>query len=67
MEEKEFEQAIAEKKEHIWVLHFKEQLIVSRYTDREVDLYLFEVEESIAEAVWNNMRFELYYATNDDD
>jgi hypothetical protein len=28
---------------------------------------LFELEESVAKAIWNNMRFELYYVTNDDD
>lgn len=57
MEEKEFEEAIMEKKEHIWVLNFKEQLHISRYTDHEVDLHLFELEESVVKGIWNNMRF----------
>lgn len=31
------------------------------------DMYIFRVSDCILRAVWNNLRFELLYATNDND
>jgi len=33
----------------------------------ETDMYVFRVDEVIMRSVWNNLRFELIYATNDND
>jgi hypothetical protein len=33
----------------------------------ETDLYIFKADETILKSVWNNLRFELLYATNDND
>jgi hypothetical protein len=30
-------------------------------------MYIFTVSEPILKSVWNNLRFELVYATNDND
>lgn len=49
------------------MVSYKDGLRISRYAERVVDLYLFELSDVVAKSVWNNLRFELYYATNDDD
>jgi hypothetical protein len=49
------------------LVSYKDGLRISRYAERVVDLYLFELSDVVAKSVWNNLRFELYYATNDDD
>jgi hypothetical protein len=33
----------------------------------ETNMYIFIVSEPILKSVWNNLRFELVYATNDND
>lgn len=30
-------------------------------------MYIFNISEPILKSVWNNLRFELIYATNDND
>ena len=31
------------------------------------DLFMFKADATIIKSVWNNLRFELMYATNDND
>jgi hypothetical protein len=33
----------------------------------ETSMHIFKVNEIILKSVWNNLRFELIYATNDND
>lgn len=49
------------------MLNFKDNIRISRYAEKEDDIHLFHLENSIVTSVWNNLRFEMYYVTNDDD
>ena len=63
-----FAEAIKKDKSDIWTISMvKRQLSVKRMAKAETDMYLFTVDECILKSVWNNLRFELLYATNDDD
>ena len=53
--------------ESVWSLDYKEGIKVNRYTERDVELYMFQVDGMIAKSIWNNLRFELLFVTNDDD
>lgn len=33
----------------------------------ETNMHIFKVNDVILKSVWNNLRFELVYATNDND
>ena len=43
------------------------KLTVKRLAVEKVPLYIFEVDSMVVRAIWNNLRFELLYAANDDD
>ena len=45
----------------------KRELVVKRLAKSETAMYLFSVDSTIVRSVWNNLRFELLYAANDDD
>jgi hypothetical protein len=64
----EFKAAILEDREDVWTVSYaKRSLGIKRMARSESTMYIFKVSECILKAVWNNLRFELLYATNDND
>ena len=59
---------MAANKADIWsIAYIKKQLSIRRMAQHETDMYVFQADEVIVRSVWANLRFELLYATNDDD
>lgn len=52
----------------MWTLTYaKRTLAIKRLAHTESSMYVFRVDETILRSVWNNLRFELIYAANDND
>ena len=65
-----FSEALAKNKSDIWTVSYhpmKKQLSVKRIAEMQTPLYLFSMDTILVKSVWNNLRFELLYAANDDD
>ncbi len=45
----------------------KRTLSIKRMAKSETNMYVFKADSMIIRSVWNNLRFELVYATNDND
>lgn len=57
-------------KSDIWTVSYnqtKKMLAVKRLAKNETAMYMFSLETHAVQAVWNNLRFELLFATNDND
>lgn len=55
-------------KQDIWTIsNPKKTIAIKRLAKAETDMYVFKVDEMIVKSIWNNARFELLFAANDDD
>jgi len=63
-----FLESVERDKKDIWTCSIvKKRFYVQRLTRMEMPLYMFRINACGVCSIWNNLRFELLYAENDND